>query len=56
MNKRLQRLNLAKHILKTHAGASADDVVGMVRAMERKKPDPFKSVGQLLERTKFGRG
>lgn len=49
MNKRLRRLNMAKRILKAHPDASADDVVGLVRAQEARRPETFKSIGELLE-------
>jgi hypothetical protein len=47
-SKRLDRLKLAKRILKADSGASANEIVGIIKAHENRRPDTFKSIGQLL--------
>lgn len=49
MNRRLQRLNMAKKILKDNPEVSAAEVVAVIRARERTRPDNFKFVGDLLK-------
>lgn len=50
MNKRLNRLNLAKRFLRLNPNASAEEIIQFVRAQEKRhRPETFKTMGELLQ-------
>lgn len=50
LNKRLERLKIAKRLLKVKPDASAEEIAGAVRNLERRRPrDPLRPIGDYLE-------
>jgi hypothetical protein len=50
LNKRLERLKIAKRLIKVKPDASAEEIAGAVRNIERKRPrDPVRGIGEFLD-------
>ncbi len=48
VNKRIERLNMAKRLLEIDRGATAEQIAAVIRGKERARPDTCRPIGEYL--------